>query len=85
MKIILALLFVLSLVFSPLAMAGDLTSSDSDFLFKDNKIASKTISSKEMKETQAKGQLLHISGNLNGNKVLSGNGNKILSGNKLKL
>ena len=82
-KKVLTLVLGGALGFSSLAMAGELSSTDSNFLFKNNKAAAEAISSKEMRETQGKGQLLHL--NVNGNKVLSGNGNKILSGNGNKI
>jgi hypothetical protein len=52
MKIGLALLFMLSLVFSPLAMAGELGSADSNFLFSSDQVAATTISAEEMQSTQ---------------------------------
>ena len=86
MRSILALVFGVSLFVSPLAMAGDLKPTDSNFLFKNkvattdnkvadtnNKAAAITISDKEMKETQGQGNLLHIHGNI-------GNGGGILNG-----
>jgi hypothetical protein len=42
-------------------MASDLSSADSDFLFKSNKVAATTISDKEMKEIQIQGRPIHIS------------------------
>ena len=69
MKIILALVFMLSLVFSPLAMAGELGSADSGFLFRNDKVEAtkveaKTISDKEMRETQGRalvsGNVVHL-------------------------
>ena len=63
---------------SPLARAGDLKPTDSDFLFgknkvatTNNKVATKTISDKEMKETQGqghKGSLISIGGGNGGNR-----------------
>ncbi len=75
-KRVLTLVLGGALGFSSLAMAGDLTSSDSDFLFKNDKVketkaASKTISDKEMKETQGKALLnVHLNNLLRFNKLL---------------
>ena len=49
-------LFLSPLVLSPLAMAGELSSSDTNFLFSKNRVVATTISTQEMQDTQ--GQLL---------------------------
>ena len=55
MKTILALFFALSLVITPLAVAGGLGSADSDFMFGDVQEASAvTMSAEEMEGTAAK-------------------------------
>ncbi len=57
MKVRVLVLLVAGILFlSPLAMAGDLGSADSDFLFSSEQVAATTISSEEMQSTQ--GQLL---------------------------
>jgi hypothetical protein len=58
MKSVLTLVFVGALAFSSLAMASDLSSSDSGFLFGKDQVAATTISSQEMQQTQ--GQLFSL-------------------------
>ncbi len=48
---VLVLLMAGILFLSPLAMAGDLGSADSDFLFSSEQVAATTISSGEMQDT----------------------------------
>ncbi|HSE84069.1 MAG TPA: hypothetical protein VLB01_05945 [Thermodesulfobacteriota bacterium] len=58
MKTILALFFVLSLVVTPLAIAGGLGSADSNFVFGDVQQASAvTMSGEEMESTAGMGLL----------------------------
>ena len=56
MKRALVLVIAGVLFLSPLAMAGELGSSDSGFLFSSDQVAATTISAEEMQSTQ--GQLL---------------------------
>jgi hypothetical protein len=56
---VLVLLMAGVLFLSPLAMAGELGSSDSNFLFSSDRVAATTISSQEMQDTA--GQQLIIS------------------------
>jgi hypothetical protein len=58
MKGLLVLVFLLSLVVSPLAMAGELGSTDSSFLFGKDQATATTISDQEMQETN--GELLTV-------------------------
>jgi hypothetical protein len=55
----LVLVLLVSIVFSPLAMAGELGSADSDFLFSSDQVAATAISAEEMQSTQ--GQQLIVS------------------------
>jgi hypothetical protein len=75
MKIILALVFMLSVVVTPLAMAGELgsadsnssvatvsklDSADSNFLFSNDQVSAAAITDQEMQDTQAKGTLIRV-------------------------
>jgi hypothetical protein len=52
---LLTLVLAGALFLSPLAMAGELGSTDSDFLFSSDQVAATTISDQEMVETQGSG------------------------------
>ena len=52
MRLGLALALVMSLVVSPLAMAGELGSSDTNFLFSKDQVTATTISTQEMQDVQ---------------------------------
>lgn len=58
---VLTLVLVGALASSSLAMAGELSSADSDFMFGKNQVAATTISAQEMQKTQ--GQTLKASVN----------------------
>ncbi len=65
MKTILALLFALSLVVTPFAISGELSSADSNFVFEEaQEVTATTISDEEMEETLGEGSLLQV-GNVN--------------------
>ena len=68
-KILLTLVLAGALGLSSLAMAGSLGSADSEFLFRNDKVEAtkveaKTVSDKEMRETQGQaligGNLIHV-------------------------
>ena len=54
MRSILALVLAVSLFLSPLAMAGELGSGDSGFLFSKNQVSVTTISDQEMQNTEGR-------------------------------
>lgn len=55
MKLVMALVFAVALFASPLAMAGDLETADSQFLFSSTQADASTLSAGEMADTE--GQL----------------------------
>ena len=65
MKNFFALALAVALFISPVAMAGELSSADSDFLFSTEQVASTTISAEEM--TTTAGQGINVNFSANGN------------------
>jgi hypothetical protein len=61
---VLALVIAGVLFLSPLAMAGELSSSDTGFLFSSDQVAATAISAEEMVDTQGQalvgGNLIHV-------------------------
>jgi hypothetical protein len=60
-KSLLTLVLAGALGFSSLAMASDLSSSDSEFLFSRNQVATTTISAGEMKTTEGRSISVSVS------------------------
>ena len=73
MKRALVLVMVSVLFVCPLAMAGDLGSSDSEFLFSSEQVTATTISAKEMQDTQ--GKLLDILSDIGRDNTTTAGGN----------